>query len=119
MGGCLGGGVGGGGGHRWNPDDADNIPNPFREKLQCFNYSDPGERLMAEEYRNAELPFKVFGVPEMEAASDKWTDSYLRREMESSNMNYKIEKSVDNHFMYWVNRHYKGSLGKFEPPTVQ
>jgi hypothetical protein len=45
---------------RWNPDDSDNIPNPFFERLQVFNYSDEKEFLMAETYRNAEVPFKVY-----------------------------------------------------------
>jgi len=102
---------------RWNPDDTDNIPNPFQETLQVFNYSNPEERLMAEAYRNAEVPFKVFGIPEMEMVVDKWTDTYLSRKMEGPNINYKVEQSADNHFMYWVNRGYKGKLGEFEPPT--
>jgi len=28
-----------------------------------------------------------------------------------------VEESKDNHFMYWVNRGYKGVLGAFKPPT--
>ena len=35
----------------WNPDDTDNIPSPFLEELQVFNYSDPYERGLAEQYR--------------------------------------------------------------------
>jgi hypothetical protein len=29
----------------------------------------------------------------------------------------QVEESKDNHFMYWVNRGYKGVLGAFKPPT--
>ena len=29
----------------------------------------------------------------------------------------QVEESTDNHFMYWVNRGYKGKLGAFTPPT--
>jgi hypothetical protein len=29
----------------------------------------------------------------------------------------QVEESQDNHFMYWVNRGYKGTLGAFTPPT--
>ena len=36
----------------WNPDDSDNIPSPFLEELQVFNYSDPYELALAEQYRS-------------------------------------------------------------------
>ena len=36
---------------------------------------------MAEAYRNAEVPFKVFAVPDIEAVTEKWTDDYLSRNM--------------------------------------
>jgi lipopolysaccharide transport system ATP-binding protein len=35
---------------------------------------------MAEQYRNAELPFKVYDVPDFDAVSRKWDDSFLSRE---------------------------------------
>ena len=35
----------------WNPDDTDNIPSPFKEQLQVFNYSDPYELAVAKKYR--------------------------------------------------------------------
>jgi len=66
---------------------------------QVFNYSDPAQRAMAEKYRNAEVPFKVFGVPDIEAVTEKWTDAYLEEHMNSKRMNYKVEESTDNHFM--------------------
>jgi hypothetical protein len=75
---------------RWNPDDTDNIPNPFVEMLQVFNYSNPEERMMAEAYRNAEVPFKVFGTPEIEAVAEKWTDKYLGTHMRGPNIHYKV-----------------------------
>jgi hypothetical protein len=83
---------------RWNPDDTSNIPNPFLERLQCFNYSDPHERALAEVFRNAEVPFKLFGIPEIEHVAAKWTDAYLSKKMKG-NIDYKVEKSQDNHFM--------------------
>jgi len=63
---------------------------------QVFNYSNPEERLMAEAYRNAEVPFKVFGIPEMETVVDKWTDTYLSRKMEGPNINYKVNADDDD-----------------------
>lgn len=98
----------------WNPDDVDAIPDPFMETLQVFNYSNPEQRAMAEKYRNAELPFKIFAVPEIDAVTQKWTDAYLTKNMHSKNMHFKVEESKDNHFMYWTNR---GRPRGFTPPT--
>lgn len=46
----------------WNPDDPD-PPEQFEETLQHFNYSNQVERQLAEQYRNAELPFKLYNIP--------------------------------------------------------
>jgi hypothetical protein len=129
-----------------------------------FNYSDPFERAVAAKYRDAEVPFKVYGVPDVEAVTQQWTDEYLLKRMDDPKISYKVtarvkarasgrrahplrvcfvlfksrasgwcasggaflplrrrrcqvEESQDNHFMYWVNRGYKGTLGAFTPPT--
>lgn len=63
---------------QWNPDN----PTPsdkFRESLQHFNYSNSTERALAEVYRKAELPFKVYDVPVFNNISSKWTRKYLSR----------------------------------------
>jgi len=57
----------------WNPDDPD-PPPVFRETLQHFNYSNPTERTMAESFRDAEIPFKVYDVPDVDEVTSKWTD---------------------------------------------
>ena len=84
---------------RWNPDDPDGAPVPFYEQvthsrfpvcqcltafvvclqLQVFDYQNKDELAMALEYRNAEIPFKVFNVPELAMVGDKWTDEYLTK----------------------------------------
>ena len=94
----------------WNPDDSD-PPAQFQEVLQHFNYSNPGERVMAMNYLEAELPFKLYNVPEFDATAAKWTDSYLANNLGS----YRVEKSKTNHFMFWNGgaRHVKD----FKPPT--
>jgi hypothetical protein len=61
--------------------------------LQVFNYSNPEELLMAEKYRNAEVPFKVFGVPEIEAVAEKWTDKYLTTKMMGPKIHFKVFKT--------------------------
>mmetsp|Transcript_50124 Transcript_50124/g.74837 ORF Transcript_50124/g.74837 Transcript_50124/m.74837 type:complete len:661 (-) Transcript_50124:100-2082(-) len=60
---------------RFPQDDVDNPPQPFVEQLLHFNYSDPKEREMAVRFRDANLPFKVYDVPEL--PSEKWTDEYV------------------------------------------
>lgn len=85
---------------RWNPDDPE-LPSTFTETLQHFNYSDPAERAAAEAFRNAELPFKVYGVPELDRVTARWTDGYLHDNLKRTRRVY-VEKSASNHFMYWV-----------------
>jgi len=85
----------------WNPDNV-SMPFPFKEQLQVLNYSDPRERKMAESYRNMEVPFKVFDVPDIEVVRDKWTDGYLVENFDQKHSaQFKVEQSDTNHFMYW------------------
>lgn len=56
----------------WEPDTPDPPPS-FRETLQHFDYQNATERKWAEEYRNAEIPFKVYNIPEFDSVTDKWT----------------------------------------------
>ena len=62
---------------RWPQDDIDHPPQPFVEQLQHFDYNDPKQVEMAVKFRDAELPFKVYNVPEVVAAGKKWTDEYV------------------------------------------
>jgi predicted RNA-binding protein with EMAP domain len=78
---------------RWNPDNTDNIPNQFMEKLQVFNYSDYEQRELAEAYRNAEVPFKVYGIENLDEVTKRWTDQYLLQQMESPHISYKVFRS--------------------------
>jgi len=84
---------------RWPPDEPDRHPSVFNETLQCFNYSDPREKAAAEEYRNAELPFKLYDVRELTMVQQRWTDEYLIKNM--ATMTPHVEESSNNHFMYW------------------
>ena len=98
----------------WNPDIADQ-PDRFVETLQHFNYSDPHERRIAETYRDAEVPFKVYDVPEFEKARLKWTKSYLTDRL--SGKKCRVEKSKNNHFMYWTKRNSFKRSSEYVPPT--
>jgi len=62
---------------RWPQDDIDNPPSLIVENLQIFDFSDPVQRQAALAFREAELPFKVYNVPELTDAGLKWTDEYV------------------------------------------
>lgn len=93
----------------WNPDDP-NIPLVFQETLQHFNYSNPRERKMAEIYRDAEVPFKLYDIPELDEVRRKWTYPYLANAMKYSWA--RVEESKDNHFMFFVEK----SFPQWKPP---
>lgn len=95
----------------WNPDDPD-PPSHFVETLQHFNYSDDKERAMARNFRNHEVPFKLYDVPEFERVRKKWSDEYLTSVL-GDNMGVHVEHSDTNHFMYWSGKKTKD----WEPPT--
>jgi hypothetical protein len=97
---------------RWNPDVPD-PPADFHETLQHFNYSNTEERAMASKYRNAELPFKLYDVPDFDRVAQLWSDEYLESNMGSEAPH--VEQSPNNHFMYWntAGRNHEG----YVPPT--
>ena len=68
---------------RWPQDDIDHPPQPFVERLQHFDYNDPEQVAMALKFRDAELPFKVYNVPEVVAAGKKWTDEYVSSQFDA------------------------------------
>ena len=55
---------------------------------------------MAEIYRYAEIPFKLYNVSDCNEVSRLWNDEYLLKQLYSK-LNHHIEKSKDNHFMFW------------------
>ncbi len=62
---------------RWPQDDIDSPPEPFVEKLQHFDFKNQEHMEAALRYRDLEFPFKVYNIPEIEHAGEKWTDEYL------------------------------------------
>jgi hypothetical protein len=115
--------------HVWNPDHPDPVRNnlehsdvetddddsksnyTFYEVLQHFDFSNPTERALAEEYRKSEVPFKLYNVRELQAVSLKWSDSYLQANLHNIEegkapptgdvMIPHTEESNNNHFLYW------------------
>ena len=98
---------------KWNPDDPE-PPTTFKETIQRFNYSDELERSYAEKFRNAELPFKIYNIPDILSVTRKWNDEYLKQKMRY--VTAHVEESKSNHFMYWNGHRYR-SVGKYVPPT--
>jgi hypothetical protein len=98
----------------WNPDNPDR-PAVFIEKLQHFNYSDPKEREIAGRYRDAEVPFKLYNVPEVDVITQKWTDDYLTGIFEKEA--HRVEVADANHFMFWTHGSMKNIDPKWKPPT--
>ena len=99
----------------WNPDNPD-PPKHFHEKLAHFDYQNPKEMELALLLRQAEVPFKVYNVPEFDQVSDKWTTSYISEKFDSNRMQSTVEMSNDNHFMFWSHRS-RNSVRDWKPPT--
>lgn len=82
----------------WNPDD-NTIP-PFHYNSICyFNYVTEYQKAL--NYRQAEVPFVVYNVPEVQEVVEKWNSmEYLNKKV-GPNKKYTTATSQDNHFMYY------------------
>eukprot|EP01038_Epipyxis_sp_PR26KG_P009983 gene9983-13433_t len=113
----------------WNPDDTSknkwnlSMAHPqYFKGLQRFNYLVKSDRISALDYRNAEIPFVIYNVPELNDAAKngpfKSTKSILHH---ISNEPRLIEKSKNNHFMYYKNKNIGNALIKYpdwKPPQT-
>lgn len=99
---------------QWNPDHPD-IPTNFMETLQHFNYSDSNEREIAARYRDAEVPFKLYAVPEVNKVTDKWTVDYLSSKTRYSGA--RVERAEHNHFMFWSHKNMRRVDPNWKQPT--
>lgn len=65
----------------WNPDNTV-IPPLHFDSLCHFNYSNPVELQQAFNYREAELPFVVYNVPEVDEVVRKWSNlDYIQEKL--------------------------------------
>ncbi|KAL7478642.1 hypothetical protein ACHAW6_004396 [Cyclotella cf. meneghiniana] len=91
----------------WGQDDLDDPPETIVEVLQHFDYMSKWQMEAALKFRDLELPFKVYNVPEVIAAGRKWTDEYLSEHFAKDDdftppkMRSTISKSVDNFFAFY------------------
>ena len=100
---------------KWNPDNVE-IPSTFKETLQHFDFGNPYEVKLAEKYRNAEVPFKLFNVSDFNYVSTLWTDAYLLKNLPTIHHQTHVELSTNNHFMFWSYRGVR-RFDNFVPPT--
>jgi hypothetical protein len=99
----------------WNPDVAD-IPPIHFNSICRFDYQT--ELNKALNYRNAEKPFVVYNVPEVDEVVKKWSDLDYLNNLVGPHTNYHAETSNDNHFMYWRKKSKKlMDRLHFKPPT--
>jgi hypothetical protein len=85
------------------PQDEDN-EGIITETLMHFNYSDPVEREAARKFRDAELPFKLYDVPEIAAAGALWTDAYLTKEFDESGLYVagSVQEALSNYILFFT-----------------
>lgn len=101
----------------WNTDDT-TIP-PFHYDSLChFDYSNASQLQAAYAYRERELPFIMYNIPELDEVVKRWNDlDYLSQRLGSKK--YRTEASESNHFMYWRGGGGNNLRGKkaWSPPT--
>lgn len=102
--------------NNWNTDSTD-IP-PFHYDSLChFDYRNETQRKQAYTYREKEVPFVMYNIPELDEVVKKWNDmDYLSKLL--GNKNYRTEASESNHFMYWRGGGgLRGKKADWRPPT--
>lgn len=100
---------------RWHPDDVsvekwpESSAHPDSKvangahALQRFDYSSPEDMKLAKRYRDKEIPFVLYNIKELDAASeDVFTIPSLVKKFGSAPI--IVEKAIDNHYMYYTMR---------------
>ncbi len=91
----------------WPQDNIDNPPEVLQEDLLHFDWNSPEQMEAAEKFRDAKLPFKLIHVPEVMAATEKWTDEYLSNNFDTSDKangmmaDGKCNEGPDNFFAFF------------------
>jgi hypothetical protein len=103
----------------WNTDSTI-IPDFHYDSLCHFDFKNSSELQAAYNYREAEVPFVVYNIPQLDDVAKKWHNvDYINGKL--GRKTYRTESSETNHFMYWRGgvgpflRNQDGS--KWRPPT--
>lgn len=97
---------------KWSPEVCAR-PKNFVETLKTLDFSNKTERAMARSYRDLDVPFKLYNIPDLNIASTKWATAYLSQMLKQD---YQVEKSNNKHFLYWTTRGKKVDP-TYKPPT--
>ena len=100
---------------RWNHDD--DVSGTIHETLQHFNYSDLEQRAVAQKFRDADVPFKLYDIPEVDAATALWTDEYVNEGFKSAYARGHAQESPNNYFAFFIAR--KWVVNKLGLPPVR
>ena len=108
----------------WPQDDIDHPPLPIVEYLMRFDFQNPEHVKAATRFRDAQLPFKMYNVPELELAREKWTDDYCAeqfdhtvQELRATPAKGTCQRSKSNYFAFFAPRHWNvDTMGP--PPTI-
>lgn len=100
----------------WNPDD---IAIPARHHSTLCRLDFTKDLAKALRYRDAEVPFVVHNIPELEETVRRWNEpGYLERKLGDEDK-YHVEISKSNHFMYYrLGRRKRKQLNGYVPPTT-
>ncbi|OWZ18193.1 hypothetical protein PHMEG_0007755 [Phytophthora megakarya] len=85
----------------WKPENTVHVPHAIFDSICHFNVSDPYEFRLAQMFREMEVPFVAYGVPELSAAVERWTDEYLTEKLNPKTF-YKVHVANNSHFMYYL-----------------
>nr|CCA20289.1 conserved hypothetical protein [Albugo laibachii Nc14] len=91
----------------WSPYHPQSPPLNTYSSLCRFNISSPYEFRLARLFRDMQVPFVSYGVPELDKVTRAWTDEYLEDQMRSISLEIHITK--DPNYM-----HYDGKLAEKE-----
>jgi hypothetical protein len=109
----------------WHQDE--DFIGVFEETLMHFNYSVPAELAAATLFRDSEVPFKLYDVPEIVQVGTRWTDQYLAQHFSSHSGVHRDEngnvlasgiaqESPNNYFAFFIPKLWDvDSMGL--PPT--
>jgi hypothetical protein len=96
----------------WSPDNV-TIPSRHHNTLCRFNYRT--DLAQAKRYRDSQVPFVIYNVPELDTTAAKWsTPGYLEERL-GANQTYDVEISKTNHFLYYSRSH--NLPADYDPPT--
>ncbi|EEY66797.1 uncharacterized protein PITG_17363 [Phytophthora infestans T30-4] len=85
----------------WKPESTAQVPASIFDSICHFNVSDPYEFRLAQMFREMEVPFVAYDIPELTSAAERWTDEYLTEKLNPT-ASYKVHVANDSHFMYYL-----------------